>query len=117
MKILVISQYFYPENFRINDLVFSLKKRGHNIEVLTGKPNYPLGRIFKGYNKYSLDKEKFLKFKNVSIYPGVRNKPDWFYKGSLRFLKCSLIPFREKRWFLPRFFTGRATSVFGICTK
>lgn len=50
MKILVISQYFYPENFRINDLVFSLKKRGHQIEVLTGKPNYPKGDYFKGYS-------------------------------------------------------------------
>ena len=50
MKILVISQYFYPENFRINDLVFSLKKRGHEIEVLTGKPNYPKGDYFKGYS-------------------------------------------------------------------
>jgi colanic acid biosynthesis glycosyl transferase WcaI len=50
MKILVISQYFYPENFRINDLVFSLQKRGHDIEVLTGKPNYPKGDYFKGYS-------------------------------------------------------------------
>ena len=50
MKILVISQYFYPENFRINDLVFSLQKRGHHIEVLTGKPNYPKGNYFKGYS-------------------------------------------------------------------
>jgi len=50
MKILVISQYFYPENFRINDLVFSLKKRGHQIEILTGKPNYPKGDYFKGYS-------------------------------------------------------------------
>jgi len=51
MKILVISQYFYPENFRINDLVFSLQKRGHQIEVLTGKPNYPKGNYFKGYSR------------------------------------------------------------------
>tara|TARA_B100001175_G_C19514562_1_gene646396 strand:+ start:6919 stop:8118 length:1200 start_codon:yes stop_codon:yes gene_type:complete len=50
MKILFISQYFYPENFRINDLVFSLKKRSHDIEVLTGKPNYPKGDYFKGYS-------------------------------------------------------------------
>ena len=50
MKILVISQYFYPENLRINDLVFSLQKRGHDIEVLTGKPNYPKGDYFKGYS-------------------------------------------------------------------
>ena len=50
MKILIISQYFYPENLRINDLVFSLQKRGHDIEVLTGKPNYPKGDYFKGYS-------------------------------------------------------------------
>ena len=50
MRALYITQYFYPENFRINDLVFSLKKRGHKIEVLTGKPNYPKGDYFKGYS-------------------------------------------------------------------
>lgn len=50
MKILVISQYFTPENFRINDLIFSLKERGHHIEVLTGKPNYPKGEYFEGYS-------------------------------------------------------------------
>ena len=50
MKILVISQYFTPENLRINDLVFSLKKRGHYIEVLTGKPNYPKGEYFDSYS-------------------------------------------------------------------
>ena len=50
MRALYITQHFYPENFRINDLVFSLKKRGHKIEVLTGKPNYPKGDYFKGYS-------------------------------------------------------------------
>lgn len=57
MKILVISQYFYPENFRINDLCFSLAKKGHDITVLTGKPNYPKGTYFEGYNWKSNDKE------------------------------------------------------------
>ena len=41
MNILIVSQYFWPENFRINDLVFELKKRKHNITVLTGIPSYP----------------------------------------------------------------------------
>ena len=50
MKILLVSQYFYPENFKINDLVFSLKERGHEITVLTGKPNYPKGNFFDGYS-------------------------------------------------------------------
>ena len=49
MKILVVSQYFYPENFRINQLCLDLKERGHKITVLTGKPNYPAGEYYKGY--------------------------------------------------------------------
>ena len=57
MKILIISQYFYPENLRINDLAFSLKKRGHQIEVLTGKPNYPKGDYFEGYTWKGPNKE------------------------------------------------------------
>lgn len=50
MKILIISQYFYPENFRINDLALELKNRGHKITVLTGLPNYPKGEYFDGYD-------------------------------------------------------------------
>ena len=50
MKILIVSQYFYPENFRINDLALELKKRGHEITVLTGLPNYPKGEYFEGYD-------------------------------------------------------------------
>ena len=57
MRILVISQYFYPENFRINDLVFSLKQRGYHIELLTGKPNYPKGEYFEGYSWKSPSEE------------------------------------------------------------
>ena len=64
MRILVISQYFFPENFRINDLVFSLKKRGHYIEVLTGKPNYPKGEYFEGYSWKSPSEEDIQGVKN-----------------------------------------------------
>ena len=49
MKLLVISQYFWPENFRINDLVADMVGRGHEVTVLTGQPNYPSGRFFPGY--------------------------------------------------------------------
>jgi len=50
LKVLVVSQYFYPENFRINDLCYGLKDLGHEVEVLTGKPNYPKGNFYKGYS-------------------------------------------------------------------
>ena len=57
MKLLLISQYFYPENFKINDLIFSLKDRGHEITVLTGKPNYSKTNFFDGYGWKSDDFE------------------------------------------------------------
>lgn len=49
MRILIVSQYFWPESFRINELVQSLVKRGVVVDVLTGKPNYPQGEIYPGY--------------------------------------------------------------------
>ncbi len=49
MKLLILSQYFWPENFRINDVVEGLASRGHAVTVYTGLPNYPGGRFFEGY--------------------------------------------------------------------
>lgn len=49
VHVLVVSQYFWPENFRINDLVQGLIERSHRVTVLTGIPNYPDGAFFKGY--------------------------------------------------------------------
>ena len=47
--ILVVSQYFYPESFRINDICAELVKRGNKVTVITGIPNYPEGKFYKGY--------------------------------------------------------------------
>jgi colanic acid biosynthesis glycosyl transferase WcaI len=49
VRILVVSQYFWPENFRINDLVKEWVQRGHQVTVLTGIPNYPVGKVFDAY--------------------------------------------------------------------
>lgn len=49
MKILILSQYFYPETFSINTVATELKNRGFDVTVLTGYPNYPMGEIFDGY--------------------------------------------------------------------
>lgn len=53
MKILIVSQYFWPENFRINDLTQELVNRGHSVTVLTGIPNYPAGSVFDAYRRNS----------------------------------------------------------------
>lgn len=49
--ILLISQYFYPEEFRVNDLASEWVKRGYKVTVLTGIPNYPMGKFFDGYDR------------------------------------------------------------------
>lgn len=50
MKVLVWTQYFWPENFHINQVVAELREQGAEVTVLTGKPNYPDGKIFPGYS-------------------------------------------------------------------
>ncbi len=59
LRILVISQYFWPESFRINELVQSLVSKGLNVEVVTGKPNYPGGTVFDGYSAGGCAHEKY----------------------------------------------------------
>jgi colanic acid biosynthesis glycosyl transferase WcaI len=51
LRILVVSQYFWPENFRVNDLVKEWVQRGHQVMVLTGIPNYPAGKVFDDYRE------------------------------------------------------------------
>ena len=53
MKILVICQYYYPEPFRVNDICDEMVKRGHDVTVVTGEPNYPEGQIYKGYENHA----------------------------------------------------------------
>jgi glycosyltransferase involved in cell wall biosynthesis len=57
MRILFVSQYFYPETFRGNDIVFDLIKKGHEVTVLTGKPNYPQGSFYPGYRFWGIQYE------------------------------------------------------------
>lgn len=57
MNILIVSQYFYPENFRINDFAQEFQSRGHNVTVLTGTPNYPTGKYFDGYGVFKKNRE------------------------------------------------------------
>lgn len=57
--ILVISQYFYPEEFRINDICKEWIKRGYQVTVVTGIPNYPQGRFFDGYGWFKRRKETY----------------------------------------------------------
>jgi glycosyltransferase involved in cell wall biosynthesis len=76
MKILFISQYFYPETFKGNDIVFDFVKRGHEVTVLTGKPNYPEGKFYKGYGFLKKNEEVIngAKIIRAPIYPRKNGK-------------------------------------------
>jgi glycosyltransferase involved in cell wall biosynthesis len=76
MKILFVSQYFYPEVFKGNDIVFDFVKRGHEVTVLTGKPNYPTGVFFPGYTFFNKKNETIngAKIIRVPVYPRKNGK-------------------------------------------
>lgn len=57
--ILVISQYFYPENFRINDMCKEWVQKGYEVTVVTGIPNYPQGKFYKGYGLFKNRTEEY----------------------------------------------------------
>lgn len=65
MRILLVSQYFYPENFKANDIAFEMAKRGHTVDVLTSIPNYPEGKFYKGYGLFSKKRETI---NGVNVY-------------------------------------------------
>ena len=64
MRLLVISQYFWPEDFRVNDLVSELIRRGHDVTVLTGRPNYPGGKVFPEFRRHP---EQFSTYQGAPI--------------------------------------------------
>jgi glycosyltransferase involved in cell wall biosynthesis len=64
MRILIISQYFWPEVFRVNDLVAGLVERGHQVTILTGKPNYPDGAVFVAFQR---DPSQFARFEGCEV--------------------------------------------------
>ena len=67
MRILVVSQYFWPENFRVNDLVSELGTRGHQVTVLTGYPNYPSGEVFPEFRSNPADYSEYAAAKVVRV--------------------------------------------------
>lgn len=58
-SLLVVSQYYYPEQFRINDMCEEWVKRGYDVTVVTGIPNYPQGKFFDGYGWFKRRKEVY----------------------------------------------------------
>jgi len=76
VRILIVTQYFWPENFRINDLALGLVEHGHNVTVLTGCPNYPEGKIFDGFGLFNRQKShQGIKIVRVPLIPRGNGSP------------------------------------------
>ena len=74
MNILIVSQYFWPENFRINEISKFLAKKGYNVDIYTTYPNYPFKDVFKNTN---YNDKKFHKNINIIRIPSIsRGKGD-----------------------------------------
>lgn len=101
MRILIISQYFWPESFKINDLALGLKERGHEVSILTAIPNYPKGAFFQDYSFWKDNDEEW---NGIKIY---RSKIFSRGNGGIRLMLnyvsfvffCSLKIFRIKEKF------------------
>lgn len=77
MRILLVTQYFYPEVFKSNDLAFELVKRGHEVDALVGIPNYPEGKYFKGYGLFKKRHEVVNGVNVYRVFQTPRGKGGW----------------------------------------
>jgi glycosyltransferase involved in cell wall biosynthesis len=93
MRILIVTQYFWPENFKINDIAQGLIERGHEVSVLTGKPNYPEGNF---YSNYTYLNKTYEVWHNIKIYrsfitPRGDGKGVWLFMNYISFAFFSSI--------------------------
>lgn len=100
MKILVVSQYFWPEEFRINDICKGLVEEGHEVEVLTGIPNYPGGKYFDGFSIFKRGPKQYdgVKVRRCFCVPRGKNSKIKLVLNYLSFAISGLfhIPFITK---------------------
>lgn len=103
MRVLLVSQHFYPENFKANDIAFELSKRGYNVTVLTGLPNYPEGKIHKGWGVFKRRRETIEGVRVIRslLIPrgkanGVRLFLNYFSWPFFASITALLLAFREK---------------------
>lgn len=97
MKILIVTQFYYPEPFRVNEIAEGLKKKGNDVNVLTTYPNYPQGEIYDGYKAKGISTENINGIEITRIVSRPRGKRKInlalsylsFYRRATRYLRHS----------------------------
>jgi len=93
LKLLIVSQYFWPEGFGINALAKALAEQGVEVTVLTGKPNYPDGQIFSGYSAWGVQREQFgdLEVIRLPLYPRGKKSSIRLILNYLSFISAGIL--------------------------
>jgi colanic acid biosynthesis glycosyl transferase WcaI len=109
MHILLVTQYFWPENFRVNDLAAGLAERGHRVSVLTGIPNYPRGRFFDGYGLLKRRREVYrgCQVTRIPLVPRGNSRRFELALNYLSYAACATI--------LAPWITDRSVDVILVC--
>lgn len=109
MRILVVSQYFWPESFRINEIVEYLSAKGHDVTVLTGQPNYPEGTLHPAYRA---DPDRFSEFHGAKIV----RVPHWLRGDNSKKLLLNYVSFAlSGLTFGAARLAGRSFDVIFVC--
>ncbi|MDF1868688.1 MAG: glycosyltransferase family 4 protein [Saprospiraceae bacterium] len=112
MRIILISQFFYPEPCAPRGLEFAkeLVKEGHEVVCITGFPNYPDGKIYKGYKQSICEKEKIDGI-DVMRFPLYINHTKSVVKRFLSYGSFAL----TLLFIVPLFVRGRFDIMFSYC--
>jgi glycosyltransferase involved in cell wall biosynthesis len=105
MKLLLVSQYFWPETFPINNLIRKLHALGCEVTVVTGKPNYPEGKIFPGYSATGIRYEEYGGVELIRIPMRPRKKGAFgLFINYVSFIVSGI-------WYMPSLLKGRKFDV------
>jgi len=89
-KILIITECFYPEEFKINDIAFSWQDKGYDVTVLTLFPTYPIGKVFNGYKNRLFYKETVKEVSVIRLW-AITGYKDSFLKKILKYCNFMIL--------------------------
>ena len=118
MNILIYSQYFWPETFRINEIALALISKGHKVEVVTGMPNYPEGVFFDGYSSSGILREEWngVFINRIPIMSRGKNNPFRLALNYISFIISGLIftPFLLRKKKIDVVFVYGVSPIFQV---
>lgn len=79
MNFLIVSQHFFPDSFRINEIAFALRRQGHGVRVLTGLPDYDANALPAAYRWFRKRREEIQGVEVVRV-PTTRRRTGAFWR-------------------------------------